>query len=271
MVKRYTPGFKLPTRPVRTKFDRPFNETFTVSGMKGLPSVYITAVAHGKMYALVQECPIEISWLSSVTRDEDGDFVIHDVYVPLQTCSGTTTNISQEGESEMLMELVDAGRPQEINRLKCWGHSHVNMGVNPSGVDENQTQDFLDRFDDHFIRVIGNKRGELMCHVYMVKEGMILNNPPIIVNEDGVDYTDWAKAEIDAKVGRYTYVAKPIPGMLKPYGSGVITDNDDEGVLEIMQTYDHDASHFHEDDEFACHREPTDEERDNPYALFGVF
>ena len=205
----YTPPKPAP-RP--TKFGRPKGETFTISGASGFPDVIISHKAHAKMWSLVQECPIEISWLSSVVRDEDGDFYIKDVYVPLQECSAATTVITADGEAEMMMELINSGNGSELGIMHCWGHSHVNMDVGSSGVDEDQTQDFIDKFDDHFVRFIGNKRGDLNCHVYLKGQGITLNQPKIIIEDeqgdDDFDYSAWAIEQIEQKVTREYFQPK---------------------------------------------------------------
>ncbi len=203
----YTPPKPTP-RP--TKFGRPKGETFTISGASGFPDVIISHKAHSKMWNLVQECDIEISWLSSVIRDEDGDFYIKDVYVPLQECSFATTVITADGEAEMMMELISSGSGDELGIMHCWGHSHVNMDVGASGVDDTQTEEFIEKFDEHFIRFIGNKYGDLNCNVYLKKQGITLNQPKIIIEspfkDDDFDYRSWAVEQIEKKVERATYV-----------------------------------------------------------------
>jgi len=213
-------GWVAPPKPVRS-FDRPKNESFTVSftGDNEFPDVYVSGPAHGKMLALVKECPIEISWMCSVTRRDNGDFDINDVYVPLQFCGPANTEISEEGDEALMMELITAGKAEELNNLRCWGHSHVNMAVFASGTDESQTQDFLDNLgeagSDHFVRFIANKRGELLCHVYLLNQGIILNNPKMYIRVDDIDYSDWAKTQIADKVTRFAPAVAP-----RPYGYG---------------------------------------------------
>lgn len=239
-VTTYTPK-TYSSFPARTEFGRPNKEIFTVEGAKGFPEVHISKKAHDKMWALVQECSIEIGWMSSVVRDvETGNFIIEDVYVPLQECTGTTTVITADGDAELMMELMSAGRTSEINKLKCWGHSHVNMGVFASGTDEDQTDVFIKRFDDFFVRFIGNKKGELLCNIYLMKEGMILNNPDMIISEalegeEDLDYTEWAEEEIDSKVKRvsYSYTKYSHSGRYNaPYSGTAVVPYDPSGKYD---------------------------------------
>jgi len=198
-VRTYTPY--VPPEP-KTKFTTPERQSFTISREGGWNRVHVSDVANSKMWALVQECDIEIGWLSTVSVMENGDFMIEDVYVPEQECTMSTTEITADGEAALIEELLGGADPMSINRLRCWGHSHVNMEVFASAVDESQTEDFIDRYDDLFIRVIANKRGDFMVNVYMLDEGLTLNHPMIVTGEPDPSYIDWAKSEVEQKVSR---------------------------------------------------------------------
>lgn len=274
-----------PPKPV-TKFGRPRGESFTVSftGDSNFPEVYVSAEAHGKMLALVKECSIEISWMCSVTRRENGDFDINDVYVPLQSCGPADTEISEDGDEALMMELFAAGKGSEVDKLRCWGHSHVNMAVFASNTDEIQTQSFIDNLtnagSDHFVRFIGNKRGELLCHVYLLDKGVILNNPDMTVRVNSVDYSEWAKAEIAEKVTQQAFIPR------SPYGYGANMGADptipsnaigfwmgDQFIVDDLkeEPLDYTPLTAQEADEYAEFfdlKEPSEEELDDPYYDF---
>jgi len=217
---------KLVTKP--RVFKRPSREYFRIESFPGKgPKVIIKKDAFLKMKALIAECSIEVSWMATCDMMDDGNFVIEDVFVPEQECSGTTTDMTIDGVALLINEMLETGRHKEINKLKCWGHSHVNMGVSPSGVDENQTDEFIERLDSFFIRVIGNKRADMSCHVYILGKGgvvrQILHHPDIEVEGapyENNEFTEWAKTEIDKKVkkrvwswgGRKTTVITPKDG-----------------------------------------------------------
>ena len=199
--KTYTPYVR-PARVPSKTLSRPANKTFTVTGATGFPLVRISEQAHGKMMALIAECEIEVGWMCSVYQEDNNDLYIEDIYVPLQDCTGTTTVLTEEGDEAMLMELLEAGKAKVVNHLKGWGHSHVWMGTSPSGVDEDQTDDFLTRNADYFVRLIGNKSGDLNVHVYLQGGMTILNNPDMVVAPITEDYSQWARDELDAKVSQ---------------------------------------------------------------------
>lgn len=191
----------VPSKPVDI-FDRPANAGFKIGRISGRwPTVHISAIAHQKMWALVQHCPIEIGWLCTVIQQDNGDFLVEDVYVPEQECTMSTTDISADGIGELLGALLADGRVDEVGKLKCWGHSHVNMAVFASGVDEDQTADYLAQHEDFFIRIIANKQGDLYCTAYLIDEDIRLEHVPMQVEPvKGCDFEDWAKTEIAEKV-----------------------------------------------------------------------
>lgn len=199
----------MPPPKERTSFDRPDHARTSIGLLfeRKFPEVRITAEAHGKMWALVQECDIEIGWLSTCGRDGDTNFVIDDVFVPDQICGPASTTITKNGEAGLLTKLIDAGTIESINRLNCWGHSHVNMAVFASHVDQKQTDDFLERHSaDHFLRVICNKRGELYASVYLHDDAMVVHHPKLHIEEsDTAPWIDWAKAEIEEHVTREVF------------------------------------------------------------------
>ncbi len=185
-----------------TQFARAPWDHFSIEtlGEKQWPTLSITADCHGKMMALVQECDIEVGWLSSCTRSGDS-FVIDDVFVPEQVCSAASTRITRDGEAELLSELMSTGKADVIRNLHCWGHSHVTMEVFASGTDNVATTEFLRKRKNHFIRVIANQYGDLFASVYLLQEGFVYHNLPMMLEPPLTDkWRLWARMEIERKV-----------------------------------------------------------------------
>jgi hypothetical protein len=173
-----------------------------------IPTIRMTEQAHGKMMALIQECPIEIGWLSSCERD-GGEFLINDVFVPHQECTMASTRITKDGMANLLNELRanEAGK-EAIRTLLCWGHSHVEMEVFASSIDEHQTEKLLieHRKQDHYIRLIGNKRGDMFASVYFLDQKIVVHHPNLLLPkiENTNRWMEWAKQEIAGKVAQET-------------------------------------------------------------------
>lgn len=144
----------------------------------GTPTIYITENAARYMRALVDKVSMEVGWLMVCHETDDGDFVLSECLVPEQQCHATTTELVNDGLSALAMEVMDADSAKGIatdsaefryNHLNCWMHSHDNMGVSPSGQDDQQMVDFCQQYDDAYstwVRGIVNKAGDAHFTVY---------------------------------------------------------------------------------------------------------
>lgn len=198
-----------PPRQPRGAFARPAGDKLTVvirDESRGTwPNVLISSVAHGKMRALIEACPIEVSWLATVRRVGRQDVLLEDIFVPPQSCSMGSTLVTEDGEAALLAELLAEGNHDAINALACWGHSHVHGGVFASGTDELQTEDFLRRAREsrksHFVRLVANKYDDLFASVYQIAEGIEIHHAPIRAEKPLTGrYRAWAKREVELKV-----------------------------------------------------------------------
>ena len=131
--------------------------------VKDGPSVQFSLLCWQKMWALVHACDIEISWFMYSATDEEkeqagitADFYFTDVYVVNQICSGVKSDMVGTAVGDLCSQLLDEGKDPSL--LNGFGHSHVNMGVSPSGTDE---ATFERLQSDPLISIILNKKGEV--------------------------------------------------------------------------------------------------------------
>ena len=166
------------------------------------PRVIISKKAGRKMDYIIATVPTEVGWLGTVdkTVEDGGDvYTITDVFVPEQLVAAATCEIKSPGRSQLAMDLLKKYGDEEgeklINSLQFWGHSHVNMGVSPSGQDDNMILEFKTR--DFFIRGIFNKKGDVKMDIYDFKN----NIKYLDVNpEFESDITDEEKSELDIAI-----------------------------------------------------------------------
>ena len=145
-----------------------------------VPHVLIDKEALQKMFIFTDECSDEIGWLGTATR-EGHLITIHDVFLFAQEVHATTTEITTAGLEEFANEVLQMPNGMDIwNSMKVWGHSHVNMGITPSGQDDKQMDEFKDVGHDWFIRIICNKKGEFCVDVYDYANGLVFKNAPWI-------------------------------------------------------------------------------------------
>lgn len=146
-----------------------------------MPRVIISAEAIAKMQLYIEGCSDEIGWLGTAIKQGNSYYIL-DTYLFAQEVHSTTTEITPDGLSAFGEEILQRADGMDIwNNLKVWGHSHVNMGVTPSGQDDSQMNTFKDGGHDWFIRIIGNKKGDLKIDIYSYETGVIYNDLKFLV------------------------------------------------------------------------------------------
>jgi hypothetical protein len=195
------------------------------------PLVNITQEAFDKMMMLVSSCSFEIGWFAVVDHIEN-ELVVSDVIIiPKQEVSGVTVNISAEDVGDMFSEMMKLyGKDtatQMLNKIRLYGHSHVNMGVSPSGTDTNQMLEYAKDFDPgdnpYFVMIILNKRKEVHISLLDMTLGIKHVDAPYIIGEENNELRDWAVKEITEKVTEKKFVTYDYPGLGSYEESGSYT------------------------------------------------
>lgn len=132
------------------------------------PTVRLTQKAWQKIWALTDECKIEVSAMGHVATDEQRKewgikekYYVLDIHVIDQTCGPVSTELDQESLADLIASLREEG--VKGNQLIFWWHSHVNMGTGHSGTDEAQIESFDS--DTALISMITNKSGDVNMRV----------------------------------------------------------------------------------------------------------
>ena len=167
--------------------------------------IHFSGEAWVKMTALINNFSDEVAWHATAYRDDDEDkdeYYIGDIFVYPQTVTGATVNTDQQGYEKWLMDLDD----ETFNNLRMQGHSHVNMGVTPSGVDNRLYDEILDRLDDDmfYIFMIWNKKGDKTIKVYDFKKNILFDTADCEIDIAGVDIGAFI-SDARSKVSRRTY------------------------------------------------------------------
>lgn len=160
--------------------------------------VHFSAQAYYKMYALVDQCEKEIAWDGTAYRDEEDPsvFYVTDVFVYPQQVSGATVETDDEEYINWMNSLDD----ETFNHRRFNGHSHVRMGVTPSGVDMTYREQSVLNVKDFFIFGIFNKNKAFDFQIYDIENNVIYENKDIDFYTPEPDYSSWAKEVIKEKV-----------------------------------------------------------------------
>ena len=178
------------------------------------PTIYITPNAYLKMRKLVDATSSEIGWYGTVSEYPGLErvYLIDDIIVYPQTVTGTTCEQDESKMFDFEMSLTT----EQVNKKRFQGHSHVNMGVTPSGVDEAFYQDLLTQVTDYFIIAITNKRNEYTVRFYDIENNILYSNIPILLLlEDGSDLNLWYTEVIRNLQDRKVELPKPTESKFK--------------------------------------------------------
>lgn len=162
------------------------------------PNITITAEAYLKMLELVNQSAVECSWHGLVKRFGNS-YLVHDVLVFPQINSATSTTTDEKDFAEWQTKLIlDPNFP--IEELRLHGHSHVNMNVFSSGVDDKYQKDLLTKVEDgdYYIFFIMNKKMEMCIFLYDFEQQIMFDKNDIefkIVSCKD-DIRQWAKDQL---------------------------------------------------------------------------
>lgn len=190
--------------------------TFTksFSTIQRRATIYFTEIAWLKMQTLIREFDKEVAWHGVTVRGEDpekDEYFITDIIVYPQTVTGVTVTTDQE-EYEHWLDGLDN---DVFNNLRMQGHSHVNMGTTPSGVDNNLYESILGQLKStmFYIFMIWNKRGEKTIKLYDMAKNVLFETADCTVSilDDGTGTEAFLK-DAKSKVRN----APTVPAPVKP-------------------------------------------------------
>ena len=129
------------------------------------PRIIYSPLAWTKQTLLILSQSGEVGWHGIVENKGDNVFVITDILVYPQMVSSATVTTDELTYSNWL-----GGQPDDIfPKIRAHFHSHVNMGVVPSGVDEKDKESIVSQMKegrDYYIFMIWNKRFEFSADIY---------------------------------------------------------------------------------------------------------
>jgi len=160
--------------------------------------VWLTQEAYRKIATLVTEFPDEVGWHGTVSRSSDNEFTIEDIFVYPQEVTGSTVNTDQKAYTNWLYELED----DIFNSIRMQGHSHVNMGVSPSGVDDKHRQQILDQLepDMYYIFMVWNKSLSVHTVIYDMARNVLYEDNDVEICLHGGEGMEEFLADAKEKV-----------------------------------------------------------------------
>lgn len=188
------------------------------------PTIKINIDTYTRMYELVKQSSIELQWHLLVKRDlETQTYTVYDLLLFPQTNTGTSTTSDQNEFAKWITELMM--NPEfPFEDLRGHGHSHVNMNVYSSGIDDAYQRDLITKVEDgdFYIFLVLNKKMEMYALVYDFHQQVIFDNDDITIEiiDKEENIKEWCKEQIEkycktriqnARPTKVTYNSPAIP------------------------------------------------------------
>ena len=225
LLEKYDSTTYMNTSSVDIKIDvKEILEQYIADKQLEEPKIYITTEAYVKLRKLVDDTTTEIGWYGTVTKMPgfESVYVIDDILVYPQTVTGATCVQDDDRVFEFELNLST----DQVNRKRFHGHSHVNMGVTPSGVDEQFYQDILTQVEDYFIVMITNKTDNYYTRFYDMQNNILYTGIPVqVMLDNGIALEHWYDDATQNNIKEHTYTAPIKPGADKKNFQNSIFDN----------------------------------------------
>jgi len=173
---------------------------------KSVAILWLTPTAYSKIVALVNTFSDEVAWHGMAVRKAENEFTIEDIFVYPQEVTGAAVNTDQARYTEWLYEFDD----EVFNKIRMQGHSHVNMGVSPSAVDDRHRVGILGQLDADmfYIFMIWNKSLKIHTLIYDMENNILYDDKDVTVKIIGDDFLDEFLADAEKKVQKKTTASK---------------------------------------------------------------
>lgn len=236
LIEKYNATTYINTEDINIKLDiKDLLNEYIESKNLTPPTIYISANAYVKMRMLVDQMSTEVGWYGTVTKCPglQETYVIEDILVYPQTVTGATCEQDETKMFDFEMSLTT----EQVNSKRFQGHSHVNMGVTPSGVDEQFYQDLLTQVNDYFIICITNKKNDYTVRFYDVENNILYTDLELkVLLDDGTDTNNWFTLVKDQVANKSIVTVDPNkPGNFK---GSIFDTSDTKSSKELAKEYD---------------------------------
>ena len=166
------------------------------------PTIFIRANAYLKMQELVMQSDVEISWHGLVKRDiEKNAYLIYDILVFPQVNSATSTNTDQTEYAKWVQEIMMDEDESKFDDMRMHGHSHVNMNVFSSGVDDEYQKNLITNIKDgdYYIFLILNKKHDICALLYDYNQQILFETKDLnirVITDTNESISVWAANQI---------------------------------------------------------------------------
>ena len=163
--------------------------------------VVLSERAFKKLSGYVAACAgTEVSCLGTVKR-EGSRFLVEEFFLVAQEGSSASTEMDADALAETVAGLCAHGRSDEASRLKCWAHSHPDMGLFWSRTDEETCRGLC---SDWLVSVVVDENCRALARVDVFQPlPATFGNVPVFARMDLCpDTLGQCRKEVQEKVNR---------------------------------------------------------------------
>lgn len=173
------------------KRETPIANSLTVSQLK--PRIIFSSIATKKMLYLLIATSKEVGWHGFVNKLEKGVYYVTDIIIYPQETTSATIHCDTT-EYGLWQQNLCLKCPEEFEKLRLHGHSHVNMACFPSSTDKDLQDDGLEMLQENgfYVWLIANKNLNYWAKIADREDGAIYEKASLVFDDD-----DWANLSIE--------------------------------------------------------------------------
>ena len=160
----------------------------------------LTKDQHDEISEYVKQCSDEIGGLGTILFDDNGTAHVEQLFMVKQKVHGSTCELDPEDINRVMFEVFEKDCK---GQLCFWWHSHVNMGVTPSGQDDTTMAQIGNA--GYSIAMIINKRGEMSCRYHQKHPKLTVKIDVDVKKEANLKLEAEVKANIEKYVSKFTH------------------------------------------------------------------
>lgn len=147
-----------------------------------------------KMQHLLDSYSSEVAWHCLCEKVDDGTYLVEDIIVYPQIVTGVTVDTDDEAYTNFLINLPI----EQAQKMHMQCHSHVDMGVTPSGTDLTNQREIIEGSSQKgfYIFQIWNKRMQCYSVIYDFEAEIMYENSDIeiaVLLNEGFWADEWAE------------------------------------------------------------------------------
>lgn len=117
--------------------------------------------------------------VEKVKQEDAIDYRMKSFILPKQTMTAMTCTLQADSELDLLYKAEANG--MNIDHIRCWLHSHVNMGVFASGTDKSTFNKLSSDVNDFYMMIVVNKKEEFFVNILDKEEQLLMEDIQVYI------------------------------------------------------------------------------------------